>query len=374
MEVWTARRGQLLKQLLKTREDWLMDRILSYAKSSGYAAYTSTLKEAWRLSISGLTESILRALDHYADYPEIGPEDDCCNNSATQFGRIEAQWHRQRGINLQMFLGFMKRYRQSYVDLIHDSEMEFADKAACESFIYRIFDLIEIGFCIEWTRGKDENTLSELQARSLRLINEKNRYLTILESIPTPVITLSEDDQIDHMNFAAARLFDDNPLPGAKYYRRFDERMMKIGQSYEQHQQIIDSLDSSRRSILELPSWLCEEINHFHKKRLESLEIEKSILHKGAARVFRIKISKNLDVSEKFEGSIIILEDITSLKQALLEVKTLRGFVPICSYCKNIRNDKGFWQQIENYLHDHSEAELSHGICPDCMNLHFPGV
>jgi hypothetical protein len=60
-----------------------------------------------------------------------------------------------------------------------------------------------------------------------------------------------------------------------------------------------------------------------------------------------LEIAKNLDVTEKFEGSIIILEDITSLKQALLEVKTLRGFLPICSYCKNIRNDRGSWQQLD---------------------------
>jgi PAS domain-containing protein len=374
MELWTACRRQLLDRLLRTREDWLMDRVLSYAKSLGYAAFTSSLKEAWRLSISGLTESILIALDRYVDYPEIGPEDDCSNNPAAQFGRLEAQRHHHRGITLHMFLGLMKYYRQSYIDMIHDSEMDLTDKTSCERFIYRIFDLIEIGFCVEWTRGKDENTLNELQARSLRMMNEKNRYLTILESIPNPVITLNEDDQIDHMNFAAARLFGDNPLPGSKYYRVFDEGMMQLGQSYEHYQQIINSLDSSRRNISELPSWLREEIDSFHNKKLESLEIEKRILHKGAELVLRVKIAKNLDVTEKFEGSIIILEDITSLKKALLEVKTLRGFVPICSYCKNIRNDEGFWQQLDKYIQEHSEAEFSHGICPDCMNLHFPNL
>jgi PAS domain-containing protein len=374
MEPWTDFRRQLLNQLLQTRQDWLMDRVLSYAKSLGYAAFTSTLKEAWRLSISGLTESILLALVSYVDYPEIGPEDDYSNNPAAQFGRIEAQRHHHRGINLQMFLGFMKYYRQSYIDMVHDSEMDLSDKLPCERFIYRIFDLIEIGFCVEWTRGQDENTLNELQTRGLRMMNEKNRYLTILESIPNPVITLSEDDQIDHMNFAAARLFGDNPLPGSKYYRGFDESMMKIGQSYEQHQQMINSLDSRRRSISELPSWLKEEIDQFHNSKLESLEIEKRIPHKGAELVLRVKIAKNLDVTKKFEGSIVILEDITSLKKALLEVKTLRGFVPICSYCKNIRNDDGFWQQLDKYIHEHSEAEFSHGICPDCMKLHFPDL
>lgn len=56
----------------------------------------------------------------------------------------------------------------------------------------------------------------------------------------------------------------------------------------------------------------------------------------------------------------------TELKRALDQVKTLSGIIPICSYCKKIRDDSGYWLQLEKYLHDHSAAELSHGICPDC--------
>lgn len=54
------------------------------------------------------------------------------------------------------------------------------------------------------------------------------------------------------------------------------------------------------------------------------------------------------------------------LQEALKEIKTLRGIVPICSYCKQIRNDQGAWQRLEEYIHDHSEAEFSHGLCPEC--------
>ncbi len=60
------------------------------------------------------------------------------------------------------------------------------------------------------------------------------------------------------------------------------------------------------------------------------------------------------------------------LQKALSEVKVLRGFIPICSGCKNIRNDKGFWQQIEVYIREHSEAEFSHGLCPDCLKRLYP--
>jgi len=57
---------------------------------------------------------------------------------------------------------------------------------------------------------------------------------------------------------------------------------------------------------------------------------------------------------------------IGDLQKALSEVKKLSGFLPICASCKKIRDDKGYWNQIEAYIHDHSEAQFSHGICPDC--------
>ncbi|MDR4479439.1 MAG: response regulator [Nitrospira sp.] len=64
----------------------------------------------------------------------------------------------------------------------------------------------------------------------------------------------------------------------------------------------------------------------------------------------------------------------TELQQALREVKVLKGLVPICASCKKIRNDQGFWQQLEEYIQQHSEAEFSHGLCTPCIKKHYPGV
>ena len=65
---------------------------------------------------------------------------------------------------------------------------------------------------------------------------------------------------------------------------------------------------------------------------------------------------------------------IEELRIALDEVKTLRGFIPICSNCKKIRDDEGYWNQIETYLRDHSEATFSHGICPECAKKLYPDL
>ena len=96
-------------------------------------------------------------------------------------------------------------------------------------------------------------------------------------------------------------------------------------------------------------------------------------------------------------GAIFIYEDVTSLKtandelrahkekleemveartaelqEALSHVKTLSGFLPICASCKKIRDDKGYWSQVEEYLALHSEVAFSHGLCPDCAKKLYP--
>jgi DNA-binding response OmpR family regulator len=63
---------------------------------------------------------------------------------------------------------------------------------------------------------------------------------------------------------------------------------------------------------------------------------------------------------------------LASLRQALEQIKTLKGFIPICASCKNVRDDKGFWHQVEAYISEHSDAEFSHGICPDCARKLYP--
>jgi hypothetical protein len=63
---------------------------------------------------------------------------------------------------------------------------------------------------------------------------------------------------------------------------------------------------------------------------------------------------------------------IAELQDALANVKALRGLIPICSSCKKIRNDQGYWTQLETYLQQHTEAEFSHGLCIDCLRKLYP--
>ena len=82
----------------------------------------------------------------------------------------------------------------------------------------------------------------------------------------------------------------------------------------------------------------------------------------------------NQDITELKQAVEEREELIKNLEKALSEVKTLGGLLPICSHCKKIRDDKGYWKQIESYISEHSEAEFSHSICKECADIYYPDI
>jgi len=99
-----------------------------------------------------------------------------------------------------------------------------------------------------------------------------------------------------------------------------------------------------------------------------------------------IVVSTLTERSGQTAGHVIISRDITermraeeeknlliaSLQDALANIKTLKGMIPICSSCKKVRNDAGSWQMVEEYISAHTEADFSHGICEDCFRKLYP--
>ena len=78
------------------------------------------------------------------------------------------------------------------------------------------------------------------------------------------------------------------------------------------------------------------------------------------------------DITERKLAEIEREKLIKDLQETLAEVKTLRGILPICSYCHKIRDDKGYWEQVDIYIRKHSQVDISHSICPKCAEKHFP--
>jgi len=80
------------------------------------------------------------------------------------------------------------------------------------------------------------------------------------------------------------------------------------------------------------------------------------------------------DIEEKKHAEEEREKLINELQEALKEIKTLRGILPLCSFCKKIRDDKGYWEQVDVYIYKHSQADISHSVCPECAKEHYPDL
>ncbi|MFY9396802.1 MAG: PAS domain-containing protein [Desulfomonilia bacterium] len=106
----------------------------------------------------------------------------------------------------------------------------------------------------------------------------------------------------------------------------------------------------------------------------------------GRTRYLIFDASAVLGPSGAVKAAVETLQDITELKRveeererlnvelkaALDSIKTLKGLIPICAGCKKIRDDRGFWNHLEQYVEEHSDASFSHGLCPECFRKYFP--
>ncbi len=85
------------------------------------------------------------------------------------------------------------------------------------------------------------------------------------------------------------------------------------------------------------------------------------------------ELHARVDVGHRLiEVQSILVEKIKELRDALDHIKTLQDILPICSFCKKIRDDEGYWSQVEVYISKHTDAQFSHGVCPECLKKHYP--
>ena len=279
------------KEFILSNEEWLMNRILTYARHQGYSKYTSTLTEAWRLSISGLSRSLVSAITGDLKNLELSPDEDYSADPVASFGILEAKRHRERGVNLTMFLGLMKYYKQSYLDLIDQKDSSAPYKDICKIKIERFFDRVELGFCTEWCTHTEQDKIKELQNKNVNITNEKNRYLTIFETIHAPVVLIDEENRVENYNQAWSELFEESSIPGSIYYNKNSMPEKKV-------------------------PWFVDDIIPNIRSNISDYTLEKTLVTKKGARYFQIKIRRILDISNKYRGMLIILDDLTELKKA----------------------------------------------------------
>lgn len=121
-------------------------------------------------------------------------------------------------------------------------------------------------------------------------------------------------------------------------------------------------------------SWYLARLSYQRKQSAAALASRKSELEAANSELCRANERLNFEVIERKGAEDGLRRVNLELTEALEAVKTLSGMLPICASCKKVRDDKGYWHQVEEYLRKHSELEFSHGVCPDCVRRLYPDL
>ena len=219
-----------------------------------------------------------------------------------------------------MFHGLMIYYREAWLDLVRSAQFERDYENDCLKIITRMFDRFMIALCAEWTVTEESRLIEELQVRNREAIIEKNRFLTIFESVPNPVFIVNDRKQIVNFNFEAALLLNVVDFHGAQYYYQKTEKTFFNSQINDQDLAQISSPIIGKPFITFFPC-LADELDEFIAGSDSSVNLEKEVLNdEKETRYFSIKLSRRFDVSKTFVGGVIIFEDITKKKQAEKEL------------------------------------------------------
>jgi CHASE3 domain sensor protein len=202
------------------------------------------------------------------------------------------------------------------------------------------------------------------------LAKQKNLLQSVLDNMSDAVIVADEKGKIILGNPAATRLHGDAPFgaPPEKWAEAFGlyrpDRVTPIPAQEIPMMRAIsgESIDGEEVFVK----------NHGQKEGRWQLVSGRPLKDaKGRCRggVLVIRDIDDRKHSEEERGRLI-----EELRQALASVKTLSGLLPICASCKKIRDDRGYWNQIESYIRDHSEAQFTHGLCPECLARLYPEI
>jgi PAS domain S-box-containing protein len=190
----------------------------------------------------------------------------------------------------------------------------------------------------------------------------EQKYRQLVEQLYEGIWAIDKDANTTYVNPRMAEMigYTVDEMQGKHLFSFMDERGIEISQ---------DNLERRKQGIKEQHDF--------------------ELLHKNGSRIYTsMETSPIKDENGNYTGALACVADITErkraedtllrernkLQDALAQIKTLSGLLPICAGCKKIRDDNGYCNQIEKYIGDHSEAEFSHGICPDCVRKLYPDL
>jgi PAS domain S-box-containing protein len=207
--------------------------------------------------------------------------------------------------------------------------------------------------------------VTEREESEKTFLTTVRRFHTILSSLYSGVLIVTEDASVEFANQAFCDMFDLNVVPDdLKGLTAAD----MIGKIQDVYADAVYSLARIEEIVATQQPIKGEEIAIRDDRTYTRDFIPVFVDGKRCGRLWH-----HTDITERKRAEKEKEKLAADLTEALAQVKKLSGFLPICASCKRIRDDQGYWRQVEDYIRDHSEAVFSHGICPTCVEKLYPG-
>jgi PAS domain S-box-containing protein len=201
----------------------------------------------------------------------------------------------------------------------------------------------------------------ELRRAQVDLEFTRQRYFNLYDLAPVGYCTLSEKGTILEANLTAAILLSvtrEGMLrqPFTQFIFREDQDIFYLHQKH--------LIETGKPQECELRMMQKDIFFWAHLAATATQETD-------GGSICRVVMSDITDRKRSEKERELLISELTD---AMRQLKKLSGLLPICSYCKKIRDDQGYWNQIESYIHEHSEAEFSHSVCRECAKKYYPDM
>jgi PAS domain S-box-containing protein len=212
------------------------------------------------------------------------------------------------------------------------------------------------------TNEKLQRYIAERKKAEKAIIESEKRYRLLFESAGDAIFVLDAEGR------KAGRIVDANRA-AAEMHGYSVEELLSRRISDLDDPDAAQKVRSRIRRMLK-GEWIKEEINHRKKDgTIFPVEINAGLLELGNHNYV---LAFDRDITKRKLAEQEREKLIAELREALERIKTLRGLLPMCAWCKKIRDDQGYWKKVEDYLKEHSDATFTHGICPECLKKVSP--